>query len=192
MLRLAQPRRVVEVGSGYSSALILDTRDAFLTHQPHCTFVEPNPDRLELLFTEADRESVDIIVSLVQDVSPSVPSRASTPATCCSSTRHTCPSYASDVNLFVFEVLPLLKPGVLVRHIHDVFYPFEYPPEWVHQGRAWTEGYLVRAFLEFNDAFEIVLFNWYLRGFHRAKVATAMPLWDKNHGGSLWLRRRPG
>ncbi|MGA2521115.1 MAG: class I SAM-dependent methyltransferase [Acidimicrobiales bacterium] len=189
MLRLAQPKRLVEVGSGFSSALILDTRDAFLPHRTHCTFVEPNPDRLELLFTDADRESDDIIVSLVQDVSMSVFESLDDGDVLFIDSSHVS-KLASDVNMFVFDVLPRLKPGVLV-HVHDVFYPFEYPREWVHQGRAWTEGYLVRAFLEFNDAFEVVLFNSYLRAFHRAEVASAMPLWDNNHGGSLWLRRRP-
>jgi|ERR1041384_1342521 hypothetical protein len=44
---------------------------------------------------------------------------------------------------------PALKvaPGVYV-HFHDVCFPFEYPEEWMCQGRAWNEAYLLRAFLQ--------------------------------------------
>ena len=62
----------------------------------------------------------------------------------------------SDVNYLLFEILPILKPGVLV-HIHDIFLPDEYPKKWViEDGRNWNEQYLVRAFLQYNPAFEIV------------------------------------
>ena len=44
-------------------------------------------------------------------------------------------------------------------HFHDIYYPFEYPREWVYQGRAWNEAYVLRAFLQFNVGFQIRLWN---------------------------------
>ncbi len=64
----------------------------------------------------------------------------------------------SDVLRIFFEILPGLAPGVYV-HVHDIFWPFEYPEPWIAEGRAWTETYLLRAFLQFNSAFRIVLFS---------------------------------
>jgi hypothetical protein len=52
----------------------------------------------------------------------------------------------SDVNRLFFEILPALSTGVYV-HIHDIFYPFEYPRQWIDHGRAWNEMYLLRTFL---------------------------------------------
>jgi hypothetical protein len=53
----------------------------------------------------------------------------------------------SDVCFELFEILPRLSPGVLV-HIHDMFWPFEYPRSWVvEENRSWNELYAVRAFL---------------------------------------------
>src|SRR5207237_815930 len=61
-----------------------------------------------------------------------------------------------DVTFLVLEVLPRLRPGVLV-HFHDVFFPREYPRELLLQlGRFWTEQYLVQAFLMWHSAFELV------------------------------------
>jgi hypothetical protein len=95
----------------------------------------------------------------------------------------------SDVNYLVFEVLPRVQPGVLV-HIHDIYWPFEYPAEWVLEGRSWNEGYLLRAFLQYNEAFDILLFNNYLGHRHGDFMREVMPLFMKNDGGSLWLQRR--
>ena len=94
----------------------------------------------------------------------------------------------SDVNYLFFEVLPRLRAGVYV-HVHDIFHPFEYPRAWIYEGRAWTEAYMLRAFLTFNTAFEIVLFNTFLERFHRERFAHKMPLCLRNEGGSIWLRR---
>ena len=95
----------------------------------------------------------------------------------------------SDVTTLFFDVLPTLKPGVLV-HIHDVLWPFEYPRSWYLQGRSWNEAYLLRAFLQYNEEFEILLFNSFLGTHYAGDVAEILPLCAKNPGGSLWLRRR--
>ncbi|HKW95839.1 MAG TPA: class I SAM-dependent methyltransferase, partial [Methylomirabilota bacterium] len=94
----------------------------------------------------------------------------------------------SDVNYIFREILPSLRVGVYV-HFHDVFYPFEYPAAWHREGRAWTEAYLLRSFLTFNSAYEIVLYNTFLEHFHREEFARHMPLCLENEGGSIWLRR---
>jgi hypothetical protein len=94
----------------------------------------------------------------------------------------------------VFTVTQSGPPGrlnlsLLVEHFHDVIYPFEYPKEWIYEGRAWTEAYLLRALLTFNHWYEIVLFNTFLERFHRDRFVRTMPLCLKNEGGSIWLRR---
>ena len=92
------------------------------------------------------------------------------------------------MNYISAEILPALCPGVYV-HFHDIFYPFEYLKEWIYEGRAWTEAYVLRAFLTFNRAYEIVLFNTFLEHFHRDHFVRKMPLCLKMEGGSIWLRR---
>src|SRR5690606_22964232 len=94
----------------------------------------------------------------------------------------------SDVNYILFEILPRLKSGVLI-HFHDVFYPFEYPRDWVFAGRNWNEDYLLRAFLMYNPAFEIILFSHYLHKHHPDAFA-AIPLCYNNRGGNLWIVKK--
>ena len=94
----------------------------------------------------------------------------------------------SDVNRIVFEILPALAPGVFV-HLHDMFPGFEYPAPWVFEGRAWTELYLVRAFLQYNESFEIVLWPNLLAMLDHGDVIGRFPIAAANIGGSLWLRK---
>jgi hypothetical protein len=187
MLRHLRPRRVIEVGSGYSSCVTLDTNERFFRNELACTFIEPAPAVLLSLITAEDRERVEIIEKRVQDVDVSKFMQLEENDVLFIDSTHVS-KIGSDVNYIFSEVLPSLSRGVYV-HFHDVFFPFEYPRDWIYQGRVWSEAYLLRAFLTFNSAFEIVLFNTYLEHFHREEFERHMPLCLRNEGASIWLRR---
>lgn len=187
MLRHARPRRVIEVGSGYSSAAMLDTSELFLENTVEFTFIEPYPDRLYSLMRPDDRPRTTVMERRVQDVPVTVFQALRAGDILFIDGSHVA-KIGSDVNYLLGEVVPTLAAGVYV-HIHDVPYPFEYFREWIEQGIAWNEAYMVRAFLTFNQAFEIAFFNTFLEHFHRAWFEQHMPLCLRNTGGSLWLRR---
>jgi hypothetical protein len=188
MLRHLRPRRVVEVGSGYSSCVTLDTSELFFEGGIACTFVEPFPDLLHSLLRPGDLAHVTVLPTAVQDVPLATFEQLEANDVLFVDSTHVS-KIGSDVNHLFFEVLPRLAPGVHV-HFHDVFFPFEYPREWIVEGRAWTEDYLLRAFLSFNAEWEIVLMNTFLERFHEPWFAEHMPLCLRNPGGSVWIRRR--
>jgi hypothetical protein len=92
----------------------------------------------------------------------------------------------SDVNQLFLDVFPRLPPGVHI-HIHDIFYPFEYPQRWLQRGRAWNEAYLLRAYLAGNPSIRITWFNDYLKQCHGPAVAAQLPGWAPETGSSIWL-----
>jgi hypothetical protein len=95
-----------------------------------------------------------------------------------------------DVNYLFLEVLPRLKPGVIV-HVHDIFLPFEYRRDWVlDKFRFWTEQYLLQAFLTFNSEFEVLMANYYLSRYHQEQLKAIFPNLSRWIGGSLWMRRK--
>jgi hypothetical protein len=95
-----------------------------------------------------------------------------------------------DVSHLLLEVLPKLKPGVIV-HLHDIFLPRQLPKEWVvDQQRFWSEQDLLQAFLAFNGAFEVLLSNAYLQLRHEAVLREVFPRSEWWGGGSFWIRRR--
>jgi predicted O-methyltransferase YrrM len=187
MLRHVRPARVIEVGSGFTSAMFLDTNERWLDNHTHLTFIEPYPDLLYSLLRDEDREQVVIHSTRLQDVELEVFDALEAGDILFIDSTHVS-RVGSDVNYIFFEILPRLKSGVFV-HFHDIFFPFEYPRIWILEGRAWNEIYLLRSFLQFNNAFEIVLFNTFLEVKFRDYFLREMPLCLKNPGGSLWLRK---
>lgn len=186
MLRELRPRRLIEVGSGFSSAIALDTADRHLPDL-ELTFIEPYPDRLLGLLTDADRARCRLIRAAVQDVPLQTYDQLGDGDLLFIDSTHVS-KVGSDVNWLVFEVLPRLADGVIV-HFHDIFWPFEYPAEWLHEGRGWTENYLLRAFLSYNDRFRVLLFNsWVWRAEPELVRGTLPSTMDQTPGG-IWLRK---
>jgi hypothetical protein len=153
------------------------------------TFIEPYPDRLLGLFKEKDGESTKVVAKKLQDIDLSIFAALQENDILFVDSTHVSKT-GSDVNKIIFEILPMLKPGVII-HFHDIFYPFEYLKEWVlgWKGFGWNEAYLLKAFLMYNQQFSILFFNTYLSKFQREWFENNMPLCLKNEGGSLWIKK---
>ena len=187
MIRHVRPRRIIEVGSGYSSCVTLDTNERHFDNSIACTFIEPYPELLRSLVRPDDLPRIEILERGLQDVELSRFRALEANDILFIDSTHVA-KIGSDVNYIFAQILPALQPGVYV-HFHDIFYPFEYPKAWVLEGRGWTEDYMLRAFLTYNVSFEIKLFNTFLERFHREWFALHMPVCLRNEGGSIWLRR---
>jgi hypothetical protein len=185
MLRRLRPARIVEVGSGHSSAMVLDTVDGWLPGAT-VTFVEPYPALLEGLLRPGDEGRVTVHRTPVQDVDLATFTALGPGDVLLIDSTHVVKA-GSDVNHLVFEVLPRLRPGVWV-HVHDIFFPFEYPPDWVREGRAWHEAHLIRAFLVGNPGWAIRWFQDYLWTWHREAILK-LPGVASNPGANLWIER---
>ncbi len=188
IMRVFKPARIIEVGSGFSSALMLDISEHFL-EAPRLTFIDPYTERLQTLVSKKDANKVTIHPRRLQDVDSDMFKELEANDIAFFDSTHVS-KCDSDVNHIFFDVLPKLKPGVLI-HFHDVFYPFEYPERWLLEvGAAWNEDYLLRAFLQYNDSFEILFFNDYMTRFHNTAVQQAFNRSQQWLGSSIWLRKK--
>lgn len=97
----------------------------------------------------------------------------------------------SDVTVFFTEILPRVPAGVIV-HVHDVYLPEDYPPQWLD--RWYAEQYLLAAWLLGGAArMKIVLPMNY--AFITPDLAAILrPLWQRlgvdaeaRRGGSFWF-----
>lgn len=188
LLRLLRPARIVEVGCGYSTALLLDTCERDPDVAPRITCIDPDPARLERLLRTEDWSRIEFLRERVQDVPLEVFDELGAGDVLFLDTSHIVKT-GNDVVHEVFEVLPRLRPGVFV-HVHDIPVDFEYSRAWALAGWAWNEAYLWRAFLMFNAAFEIEFHGAYLAERDPARCAAALPNCVASPGLSLWLRRR--
>jgi hypothetical protein len=194
MLREFRPTRVLEIGSGFSSAAMLDVDDQYFGGNTEFIFVEPYPERLRGLLHDADKDRCRILECPVEEADLSMFSRLEENDILFVDSSHVGKS-GSDVLHILFRVLPMLKRGVIV-HFHDILWPFEYPIEWLEQGRAWNEAYLVRAFLQFNNSYEIMFFNSYMERIHPDLLRECLPAMLEvpasrmtPGNSSLWIRK---
>lgn len=190
MIRYFRPRKIIEVGAGFSSAAMLDAVDSLEHPETRFTFIDPYPERLKSLLRQDDYGRCTILETNLESVRGTIFEELAENDMLFVDSSHVCKT-GSDVNKIIFEILPKLKSNVLV-HFHDIFFPFEYPKSWVLDWNAfgWNEDYFLRAFLMYNTSFEIVFFNTFLEHFHKERFMATMPDCLKNLGGSLWIRKK--
>jgi predicted O-methyltransferase YrrM len=187
MLRHLRPRRMIEVGSGFSSLVAARVNRECLHGAMDLTCVEPYP--VDYLGEKVDGLS-RLIESPVQDVALQTFTELGDGDVLFIDSSHVMKT-GSDVQYLYHEVLPRLRSGVVV-HIHDIFLPHDYPADWVLSGRGWNEQYVLQSFLAFNAAFEVLLGIGWMCEFHPDVLAGAIPGFPAttpDGGGSFWMRR---
>ena len=89
----------------------------------------------------------------------------------------------SDVTVFFLEIMPRLKSGVIV-HIHDIFLPADYPPDW--EKRMYSEQYMLAAMLLCpTQPFKVLVPNFFISG--DAELREQVPSLADLGGNSFWL-----
>ncbi|MGO9178343.1 MAG: class I SAM-dependent methyltransferase [Candidatus Limnocylindrales bacterium] len=193
LIRRLRPRRMIEIGSGFSTllaakALIRNERDG----APMCeyTVIDAYPRAVVggvipgvTAFRAEPVQGVplDLFMTLGPDDILFIDSS------------HVL-RLGSDVQFEYLEVLPRLRAGVWV-HLHDIFLPRDYPRSWVmKEHRFWTEQYLLQAFLCYNADYEVMWAGSYMHLNHPEELRSAFASYGPERWpGSFWIRRRdPG
>jgi len=192
MIRHFKPRRILEIGSGYSTCLsaqaILKNKEENNNYQCELVAIEPHPNEiLKAGFAGLSR----LLPEKVQDVPLAEFERLTENDILFIDSSHVL-KIGSDVQYEYLEILPRLNKGVIV-HVHDIFLPAEYSKEWVLKyHRFWTEQYLLQAFLIFNDHFEVLWAGNYMHLKHPDKLQRAFGSYkrDEEKGRkSFWIRK---
>jgi hypothetical protein len=185
LLRHRRPRKIYEVGSGFTSALAVDVCGRFLKPPPEFIFVDPFPERLHAIFGSSHRAGVAILEKPVQQVDKNLFLQLEGDDFLFIDSSHVS-KIGSDVNYLFFEVLPRLKKGVII-HVHDIFWPFEYPKPWLDEGRSWNEAYLLRALLSNTSRYRVLCSSSYLAK-RQADLLEKFPRWvAPEESSSIWL-----
>jgi tetratricopeptide (TPR) repeat protein len=182
LLALRKPRRYVEIGSGNSTKF---ARRAVADHHLETRLISVDPTPRTAIDALCDQRIQSALESLDTRIFDSLEAgdvlfvdnshRAFT---------------NSDVTVFFLELLPRLKPGVLV-HLHDIMLPADYPPEWA--GRYYSEQYLLACYLLAEwPRLQIILANRFI-SLDDALMSIVADIYDKaglgspQGGGSFWM-----
>ena len=190
MVRHLRPRRIIEVGCGFSTLVIAGAIRASIKVNKRytCSFTGIDPYPLAML------EEVSEVSNLIREPVQSVPLRVfealKSGDILFIDSSHVLIT-GGDVRYELLEILPRLRKGVYV-HFHDVFIPSDYPRSWqIEKAIFWNEQYAIQAFLEFNSTFKIVWASSYMSLRHPDELRTAFSSFDPDgpRPASLWLQR---
>lgn len=177
LIRHLKPQNVVEIGGGYSTQLAAKALTQNSTGKLTC--IEPYPERLNGV-----GPGVELVKKRVEELDVAFFSCLKAGDILFIDSSHAV-KFGSDVCYEFLELLPRLAPGVWI-HVHDIFFPHDYPAEWLLERRmALNEQYLLEAFLSFNEKFQVALANYWLCLDHPDEAAR---LWPRD-GSSFWMKR---
>lgn len=173
MVRLFKPRKIVEIGCGYSTLMAInavrqnkkENQDYFCEH----VCIEPYENKwLESLNLKVFREKIENIEKkILKDLEAN-------DILFIDSSHIIRPQ--GDVLFEYLEILPILRKGVLV-HIHDIFIPKDYLDEWVLKDvKLWNEQYILEAFLTFNNEYRIIGALNYLKHHYSKEIYNKCPI----------------
>lgn len=189
MVRLFKPKRIFEIGSGQSTLLAASAVAANRGEDPdyQCQHVCIEPYEVGWL----EQLGVDVLRKPVESIDTSFFSQLDDNDILFIDSSHMIRPQG-DVLFEYFEILPILKSGVLI-HIHDIFTPKDYLDEWIQSGCFWNEQYLLEAFLSYNSEFKIIGALNFLKHHYPDELTERCPILEKQldsrEPGSFWLRR---
>lgn len=191
IIRDIAPGLVIEIGSGFSTQIASKAlrRNAAEGHPGRLVCVEPYPEE-RLIQSGAQFE---LVQTPVQELAPEFFDQLGGGDILMIDSSHVATA-GSDVCFEYLDILPRLKPGVWV-HVHDVFFPTDYPAAWVIDRRtAFNEQYILEAFLAFNNSYAVQLANaWMWRDENAAARRLCPPAFDEaglaGSPASFWMRR---
>ncbi len=198
LIRWLRPRRLLELGSGYSTIVSAAAVMANLGegHRTELIAVDPTPrtlvtDEIEGLTRLERRDCRELSMERFLDLAAG--------DVLFVDTSHIV-KLGSEVNWLVLEVLPQLAAGVWVQ-FHDVFLPFEYPRYLYDFDSYFNEQYLVQAFLQGNSEWEVKLGVAALHRRERERLGALIPSvaaghpdpeWADTQPAAFWIRRMGG
>ncbi|HET8580408.1 MAG TPA: class I SAM-dependent methyltransferase [Nitrospiraceae bacterium] len=194
MIRHFAPKRIIEIGSG--SSTFVSARASLLNQEHgHTTELVVIDPYARDVFRKGFHGLSSLVRERVEDVNLDLFSQLGERDILFVDSSHVV-RIGGDINFLYLEVFPRLRKGVII-HIHDIFFPFNQPREWViDRRRFWTEQYLLQAFLVFNRGFEVLWCESYMR--HKAH-GNLEPVFgealqcdtDRGHsrGYSFWMRK---
>ena len=182
LIRHLQPRRIIEIGGGYSTRIAATALAA--NQQGSLTCIEPYPEER---LSRANLK-LELITKRVEEIDVDFFSRLEANDILFIDSSHTV-KFGSDVCYEFLEIMPRLARGVWV-HVHDIFFPQDYPAEWLMNRRmALNEQYLLEAFLAFSKTFSVELANYWLCLEHLDDTARLWSNASNNPASSFWMKR---
>lgn len=195
IIRKNKPSVLIEIGSGLSSKVISGALAMnFRNDGTDSSYIIVDPYPADFIKDDAVKIK-ELYETRVELLDPAVFDQLKGDDILFIDSGH-CVKIGGDVNFLFLDILPRLRPGVIV-HVHDIAFPYEYPKAYATSEtfrQFWTEQYLLQSFLCFNNEFQVLLAMNYLMTDHSEVFRKTFSFYDPDiHpfiSGSFWMMRK--
>jgi hypothetical protein len=184
-IRHFKPRRVLEVGAGFSTLVASAAITANGHGEIYCIEPYPRP------FLESVPHVAQVIREPIQNIcAERINDLLGDGDFLFIDSTHTVKIGSDCLHLYL-RLLPALSKRLIV-HVHDVFLPDAMPRDWALTKHIyWTEQYLLLAYLLDNPHVRVLFGSHYHCLFNRAVLSTMTPAGIALSGSSFWFERHP-
>ena len=183
LVRTQKPKRIIEIGSGHSTRFLFRAaKDG--AQNTHITAIDPEPSR------GVENLNIDFHPNTIREIDLKIfESLRFGDILFIDSSHVVVPG--SDVDDLINRIIPSLPVGILI-HIHDIFLPDDYPPEW--DWRGYNEQQIIAPLLT-SGAYQAIFSSHYLATRMGDKIKNSLisdlPNLDDGLPSSLWLKKLP-
>lgn len=187
LIRYLKPKRIIEIGSGFSTLLALEAIkiNQIEKNDYYCqlTCIEPYE------FKWLKNKNVNFIESLVENVELDVFKTLESNDILFIDSSHIIKPKGDLLYIFM-GILPVLKSGVFI-HFHDIFSPWDYPEHWIRDKLLfWNEQYLLEVFLSHNKNYKVICSLNFLKNNYWDYIKNYLPVlneYPNKEPGSFWI-----
>jgi len=188
MIRYYKPKRIIEIGSGYSTMFMLRAIKQNEKYSGSGTeliciepFERPWLEKLEINIIRKPVEQLDL--TLFKNLSEK--------DFLFIDSSHVIRTHG-DVVFEYLNIIPSLQKGVIV-HCHDIFLPKDYPLKYISEYKYfWNEQYLLQALLSNSSKYKTLLALKYLSIHYRSCLEKCCPIFknenEKEGPASFWFQ----
>lgn len=186
MIRNLKPKRIIEIGSGFSTLIAVEAIRKNKSEGYHTTLTCIEPYEFSWL---EQLPEITVFRERVENIPIDYFSALESGDILFIDSSHMIRP-GNDVLFEYLHILPALQKGVIV-HVHDIFSPKHYPKEWmVNQQLFWNEQYLLEAFLYYNHSFTVKLALNLLKTQYFDVLKSVCPgLTIQSEPGSFWIEK---
>lgn len=195
MVREFKPKKILEVGSGFSTCIAWAALQRNKTEDGKSgsiIAIEPYPKPVLKSLVSKSGSDVTLLQTRVEETETQLFDNLTSGDILFIDSSHVI-KIGNDVHYLFLSVLPKVPPGIII-HFHDIRFPYDYPKRWVLKAKKfWSEQYLLQMFLAFNDTFEILFASNYMYDkYPELMVDSLVGLNNEGDGwpGSFWIRRK--
>lgn len=162
MVRKLKPKKIIEIGSGYSTRVSSAAlcKNEIEGDGGGIVAIEPYPKDILINLVKKNKK-ITLIQKKVEELGLEQFKELNPGDILFIDSSHNV-KCGNDVHFIYLYLLPQIPVGTII-HAHDIRFPYEYPKNWLLDSKYfWNEQYLLQMFLAYNDSFEVLFAGNYM------------------------------